>query len=593
MSLSVNTNIASVFGQRMLNKSISSQSIAMERLSSGLRINSAKDDAAGLAISTGFTSQIRGTNQAVRNINDGISAIQTSDSALGSITNNLQRIRELSVQAANGTNSDSDKRAIAAEVNVLVSEIDRVSSTTKFNGQSLFERGELPDWVDEDRQFNVDQLYGNWLAESERMIESAYGLKADGNESLSIVFDDDPNSKFAATVSYSGGIGANVGDDDELSRATKQTLTLYTKAFPTGSAPDGGGSPNYSDRTIAHEMVHAVMGRTMDMDSLEEWFKEGAAELIHGADDNVLNQLIAEDDTTTHFDATDRAAYAADSTFFTAWDSTGKHYSQGYLAVRFLHEDIVANGGEGIKDVMGFLSNEDNLAGGLTTLNDALAQLNTDGLTSYATDAAFKAAYSTPVTGADALIQSLNFSNLDTGAIGGLDVDGGEVKTAESVVDNSNVYLSSKPLEGYKTVEVKSSGVVDPLLARNYSLKVGSESDNDLELSFFRVDSDVLGLNKLDIELDASAAISLVDRALGYISDQRANLGAISNRLASTISVNENNSQMASHSRSRITDADFAHETSQLSKLQILQQSSSAMISQANGRTSSVLSLIG
>lgn len=584
MSLSVNTNIESLFGQRMLNKSINRQSVAMERLSSGLRINSAKDDAAGLSISNGFTSQIRGTNQAIRNINDGISAVQTSDSALGSITDNLQRIRELSVQAANGTNSDSDKKAIAAEVKVLTSEIDRISSTTKFNGQSLFERGELPDWVDDDRQFNVDQMFGNWLAESERMIESAYGLKADGNESLSIVFDDDPNSKFAATVSYS------TADDDSLSRATNQTLTLYTKAFPEGQAPHGGRAPEYSDRIIAHEMVHAVMGRTMDMDSLETWFKEGTSELIHGADDSVFREMVAEDDTTTHFSAADRNAYATDNTFFSAWDSTGRHYSQGYLAVRFLHEDIVANGGEGIKDVMGFLSNEDNLAGGLTSLNDALAQLNTDGLTSYATDGAFKAAYT---AGADAFIQTLNFSNLDTGAIGGLDVDGGDVKTAESVVDNSNTFLSRAPLEGYKNVTVDSSGVVDPLLARNYSLKVGSESDNDLELAFFRVDSNVLGLNQLDIEEDADAAISLVDRALSYISDQRANLGAISNRLASTVTVNESVSLLASTSRSRIKDADFATETSQLSKQQILQQSSSAMISQANGRLSSVLSLLG
>ena len=241
MALSVNTNIESLFGQRMLNKAINQQSIAMERLSSGLRINSAKDDAAGLSISNGFTSQIRGTNQAIRNINDGISAVQTSDSALGSITNNLQRIRELSVQAASGTYSASDKKAIAAEVNVLIEEIDFVTSTTSFNGKNLFERGALPEWVDEERQFNVDQLFGNWLAESERVIAEQYGLKADGKESLSIVFDDDPNSKFAATVSY------NAANDDSLSRATQQTLTLYTKAFPIGKAPDGGYTPHFSD----------------------------------------------------------------------------------------------------------------------------------------------------------------------------------------------------------------------------------------------------------------------------------------------------------------------------------------------------------
>ncbi|MBL4942731.1 MAG: flagellinolysin [Colwellia sp.] len=583
MALSVNTNIASLFGQRMLNKALDQQSVAMQRLSSGMRINSARDDAAGLSISNGFTSQIKGTNQAIRNINDSISAIQTSDGALDSVTSNLQRIRELSVQAANDTNSASDRKSLAAEVGVLIEEIDFITSTTAFNGKNLFQRGDLPQWVDEQRQFNVDQMFGNWLAESERMIENSYGLKADGKENLSIVFDDDPNSEFAATVSY------NTANDDSLSRATQQTLTLFTKAFPIGKAPDGGGTPNFSDRTIAHEMVHAVMGRTLDMDSLETWFKEGAAELIQGADESVLNQLIAQDDTTTHFNAADRAAYAADNTFFSAWDSTGKHYSQGYLAVRFLHEDIVANGGEGIKDVMSFLSDEANLAGGLTSLNDALAQLNTDGLTSYATDGALKTAFT---TGADAFIQTLNFSNLDTGAIGGLDVDGGIEKTAESVVDNSNVFLSLKPLEGYNNVTVDSSGVVNPLLANQYNLKVGSESDSNLKIDFFQVNSSVLGLTQLDIETNPSAAINLVDRALGYISEQRANLGAISNRLASTIVVNESVSLLASNSRSRITDADFATETSQLSKQQILQQSSSAMISQANASISSILTLL-
>lgn len=432
-------------------------------------------------------------------------------------------------------------------------------------------------------------MFGNWLAESERMIETSFGLKADGKESLSIVFDDDPNSKFSATVGYS------TANDDSLSRATQQTLTLYTKAFPIGKAPDGGATPNFSDRTIAHEMVHAVMGRTMDMDSLETWFKEGAAEMIHGADDNVLTQLIAEDgDDINHFNAADISTYSADIAFFndtpTGWDSSAKHYSQGYLAVRFLHEDIVANGGDGLKDVMSFLSDEDNLIAGLTTLSDALAQLNANGKTSYVNDGALKTAFGG--AGADAFIQTLNFSNEDTGAIGGLDVDGGIEKTAASVVDNSNVFLSTTPLEGYSSVTVDSSGVVNPLLANLYNMKVGSESDHNLELSFFKVDSNVLGLNQLDIEVDPAGAINLVDRALGYISDQRANLGAIANRLASTVAVNESVSQLASTSRSRITDADFATETSQLSKQQILQQSSSAMISQANSSISSVLSLL-
>jgi hypothetical protein len=112
---------------------------ALQRLSSGLRINSAKDDAAGLAISERFTAQIRGLNQASRNANDGISLAQTAEGALGEISNNLQRIRELAVQSANATNSSTDRTALQNEVSQLVAEIDRVSSQTAFNGVKLID----------------------------------------------------------------------------------------------------------------------------------------------------------------------------------------------------------------------------------------------------------------------------------------------------------------------------------------------------------------------------------------------------------------------------------------------------------------------
>jgi len=283
MAMRVNTNINSIFAQRMSNTSQLQQNEAMTRLSSGLRINSAKDDAAGLAISDGFTSKIRGMTQAIRNTNDGISALQTADGSLGSIVSNLQRIRELSVQASNGTLSVSNRSALQQEAAQLMAEIDGVADKTEFNGVKLFERNKLPDHVDETKQFVTDQLFTNWFAESEKMITQSFGLTVTDKQEMSLVFDDDPNAKFAATVSYSAS------DDDSLSRAQKQTLTIYTKSFPIGKAPDGGFSPQFSDRIIAHEMVHAVMGRTMDMDALPTWFKEGAAELIQGADESVYN----------------------------------------------------------------------------------------------------------------------------------------------------------------------------------------------------------------------------------------------------------------------------------------------------------------
>lgn len=139
MAMVINSNISSLNAQNRLGASQSSLATSMQRLSSGLRINSAKDDAAGLAISERMSAQVRGLNQASRNANDGVSLMQTAEGALGTIGNNLQRIRELAVQARNATNSDDDRAALQKEVAQLKSEIDRVSETTAFNGTKLLD----------------------------------------------------------------------------------------------------------------------------------------------------------------------------------------------------------------------------------------------------------------------------------------------------------------------------------------------------------------------------------------------------------------------------------------------------------------------
>jgi len=139
MALTINTNVASLNAQRNLNSSQADLNKSMQRLSSGLRINSAKDDAAGLAISDRMTAQIRGLNQATRNANDGISLAQTAEGALQESTNILQRIRELAVQSANDTNTDTDRESLQAEVTQLQDELDRIASTTEFNGKSLLD----------------------------------------------------------------------------------------------------------------------------------------------------------------------------------------------------------------------------------------------------------------------------------------------------------------------------------------------------------------------------------------------------------------------------------------------------------------------
>ncbi len=139
MAQTINTNVASLNAQRNLSRSQGLLNQSLERLSTGLRINSAKDDAAGLAISERFTTQIRGLNQAVRNASDGISLAQTAESALGELTNNLQRIRELAVQSANASNSASDRAALNAEVQQRIAEIDRIAKQTNFNGVKVLD----------------------------------------------------------------------------------------------------------------------------------------------------------------------------------------------------------------------------------------------------------------------------------------------------------------------------------------------------------------------------------------------------------------------------------------------------------------------
>ena len=137
MALAINTNVPSLFGQRNLNKTQLGLQGVLQQLSSGLRINSAKDDAAGLAISTRFSSQISGLNQAFRNANDGISMAQVGEGALGGVTDKLQRMRELAMQSANGIYSDADRASIQKEVASLQAEIGRVFESTEFNGQKI------------------------------------------------------------------------------------------------------------------------------------------------------------------------------------------------------------------------------------------------------------------------------------------------------------------------------------------------------------------------------------------------------------------------------------------------------------------------
>ncbi len=215
MAQTINTNVASLNAQRNLNRSQGLLNQSLERLSTGLRINSAKDDAAGLAISERFTTQIRGINQAVRNASDGISLSQTAESALGELTNNLQRIRELAVQSVNATNSASDRAALNAEVTERLAEVDRIAKQTSFNGVKV-----------------LDGSFGT----------AVFQVGANVGETISVSLTTNVTAAAVGTINTGEGTGYDT-DDADATTGGDVTLTFDDAAATTlGTAVVAAGS---------------------------------------------------------------------------------------------------------------------------------------------------------------------------------------------------------------------------------------------------------------------------------------------------------------------------------------------------------------
>jgi flagellin len=223
MAQVINTNVLSLNAQRNLSTSGSQLATALQRLSSGLRINSAKDDAAGLAISNRFTTQINGLNVASRNANDGISLAQTAESALGELTNNLQRIRELAVQSANASNSSSDRAALDQEVQQRLAEVDRIATQTAFNGQKV-----------------LDGTFGN----------ATFQVGANVGETISVGLSTSVRTvSIGKTADYVGNVAynsaVNVGQQGGSVTTTALAAGDLTLALGSGQAVGVGASANY------------------------------------------------------------------------------------------------------------------------------------------------------------------------------------------------------------------------------------------------------------------------------------------------------------------------------------------------------------
>ncbi|MCW8988286.1 MAG: flagellin, partial [Gammaproteobacteria bacterium] len=473
----INTNIMSLNSQRNLNSSQNALQTSLQRLSSGLRINSAKDDAAGLAISERFTSQIRGLDQAVRNANDGISLAQTAEGALSESGNILQRIRELAVQSANATNSASDRQALQSEVSQLVSELDRIAASTEFNGQKL-----------------LDGTFGTAI----------FQVGANANQTIQATTANFRASNFG---NYRvEGAGASAGSE---SRMGGEMLTV------TGS--------------LGAETIEVAAGASA----------RDVAETIASKSNNTGVSAFALTEELATFDAS--GAYVVNL------------QSDNSEATKVA---FTISGTEG----------NDGLAGAITAFNDVSSKT---GVTARISENG-EGIILRNSTGNNIGISETE-SNTNSGklTIGGTSIRSG-AETEQAAQDDPDAPLSGIVVTGQVTFDSdKSFSVVGD---------AGETVTNATEASALN------SINNMDVSSvdGANLALATVDAALNTVSNQRAKFGAIQSRFGSTIANLSTNSENLSAARSRIRDADFAKETAELTRNQILQQAGTAMLAQAN-----------
>ena len=554
MALSITTNTLSLSTQRNLRAHDTEQARLIERLGSGMRINRAADDAAGQAITTRLTSNLRGASQAMRSLSDATSMLQVADGAMASVTDTLQRLRELAVAAGNGSYTDGDRGALQKEAQELLKHITQVGADTRFNGEQLFSQDTVSIGGDERRRAVLDGLQSGWLSSAEDMIKQHYGLMGDGAK-LTVNLD---------TTDGAYNVLASVSGTTSGGKMSNLHLNLDMADFGSAATPDGGKSPQYSDRVIAHEMVHAVMASATSLDlSQHGWFTEGTAELIQGADERLAGDI---------------AAAGGVANVVAGFQGTYK-YSGGYAASRYMHDQLKGAGVTGgIKGVMQYLS-----ANAGSDLDTALAAVSKG---KYADVGAFESDFL--ANGVDYINTRMNLKNDDTGAIGGLDADGGALRSARAVVQDVAATSPDKPLRNFTVIMPENGGNTG---VKRVQIQAGPRADDLIELQFSAMNATALGLSDLDMR-NTGVALLRIDQAIDFVNGQRVVAGASSNRLDYVASNAQATTTNLETARDRIQDVDYASTTVKLTRAQILQQAASAMMTQANGEPRAVLALL-
>lgn len=339
MAQVINTNIASLNAQRNLNSSQSSLQTSLTRLSSGLRINSAKDDAAGLAISERMTSQINGMNVAARNANDGISLAQTAEGAMVEIGNNLQRIRELSVQSANATNSTTDRGALHAEVQQLVAEIDRVANQTNFNGTNLldgsFAGALFQVGADSGQTISVNSIVN---AQSGSIGNTVFAADMTGTAITPASVDVDPDDANYKLLTGGTVNGVEISDIRVAVDASAEDIAKATAAAINDKLDRTGVYAKLNEDGDGVVLTAIEANRNIEVAGLEDVGLADGDVTIDLDDTDTFDRVYASDLDITSFEGAQRAMEIVDSAL-TAVNSA--RAEMGAVQNRF--ESVIAN----------------------------------------------------------------------------------------------------------------------------------------------------------------------------------------------------------------------------------------------------------
>ena len=527
MASVLNTNMPSLNTQRHLAKAQNNLNNSLQRLSSGLRINTAKDDAAGLAISQRMTAQIRGLNVAQRNANDGVSMAQTAEGALSEMGDILQRVRELAVQSANATNSAGDRKSLNDEVNQLVAELNRFANTTEFNGMKLL---------------NGDNSV------------AAFQIGANANQTITATTTDFRTNKYGSyqvgnsTATAGTGAGKGVSISNAVSGTASSNLQVTGAAVSvagtmTLNGPNASGSVSLTTADSAADIASKI--NNQDLTGIKATAR---TETMIGF---TTGDYTIEISTTN---ATSNSANTATATIS--------------FSVPKIGGDTIGSSAEALTDAVNAFNEQSSKTGITAKLNDAKTGIILENDEGKNINVTLKSTANTiymgnQSTGATAAISAKGATNGATfTAAGQVTLD---ASRSYSVATSSGLNVQAGVLSGGST----GTGVT-----------IGSELQ--------RVDS-------LDISTvkGANDAIHIVDQAIDSVNAQRAKYGALQNRFESTISNLATSSENVSAARSRIQDTDFASETANLSRSQVLQQAATSMLAQANQLPNNVLTLLG